>query len=1057
MSRLLRGLAALATLVGLVSGVPYALVRFVGRPWPRPFPPVAVIATAIRSGDISDATVIKALAIIVWIAWARISASLVIEIAARLAGAQAPHIVGLGSAQRWAATLVAAVVLMVGAGPRLASASSGSAASVSARRPVAASVAGTEHIVAIGDAFVSGSSSGGASSSGVADGADPTVHVHVVARHESFWSIAHDALGDGSRWRELLRINEGHEVAPGVMFDGTARRLLPGWTLLVPGSTAATHGLVEVQRGDSLSSIAAQQLGDADEWPEIWDANRGHEFDGRTFDNPNLILTGWELVVPEVMAPSIAGTSADPPVTPPPESSTPTPTPTPTPARASAVPAPQASASPAAWMAPKPIAPRPHPHQMLAPPDPTRHGLSLSSAPLQSTPVVAQPAPTIGNDVPQPVVTPPPTSAPAETDVALSGAPTTFVLQHDDSGSAVLRGLSGIGGLGGAVLVSSGVIGALEARRRRQLRSAGVDAQFAEPSQAAANTETVLRRLDDGERMMRLDIALRSAATSVTSLASGVGVLGVIAGRDGQLDLLLTGAATPAVEPWTAVTPHRWRLAATVDVVEIADTARRSGQPCPALAHLGSVVTDSADVADLFVDLEAIGLLVVDAPDGAADIVRAIATGLAVSPLAEIAHLVSCGLPETHLGHPLAQEATSLDAALDLAANAIGSTASMTSASVSTFMLRSRHHGGEAWEPAVIVAVGTAPDDDVDRDVRSLTAPAGRGLAIVVDRPISGADWRIEHRDHRWLLHPLGLEFVPVGLSPGDVRGVSNLLEAANAPLTTSDSPQSEAGSAASTDSPSLDWSLLVRVLGGVEVVDRELVPVDFERSKALELVVWLSQHRDRATRAGARTALWESDVRDATFANVVSDARRALARRVTPAEGDEWLGRTLTEQLPLHRLVVTDADILRDRLAVARRQTAVEAIETLRPALALVRDLPFSGNSYLWPETEGISSQLILLVTSAATVLANHYLAFGDTEGVFWATGQGLKVLPGHEELIALRMRAHGRHGDLAGVRQEWEMYERVLLADAWCDNEPSSKLVALRRELLSPNLAVV
>ena len=44
--------------------------------------------------------------------------------------------------------------------------------------------------------------------------------------------------------------------------------------------------------------------------------------------------------------------------------------------------------------------------------------------------------------------------------------------------------------------------------------------------------------------------------------------------------------------------------------------------------------------------------------------------------------------------------------------------------------------------------------------------------------------------------------------------------------------------------------------------------------------------HRDRSTRAGARTALWELDVRDATFANVVSEARRAMARLVEPPAG---------------------------------------------------------------------------------------------------------------------------------------------------------------------------
>ena len=74
-----------------------------------------------------------------------------------------------------------------------------------------------------------------------------------------------------------------------------------------------------------------------------------------------------------------------------------------------------------------------------------------------------------------------------------------------------------------------------------------------------------------------------------------------------------------------------------------------------------------------------------------------------------------------------------------------------------------------------------------------------------------------------------------------------------------------------------------------------------------------------------------------------------------------------------------------------------------------------------------------------------------GDVDGVFWATGHGLKVLPGHEELIALRMRAHARAGDLSGVRHEWESYERVLDADPWSDGEPAPKLVLLRRQLLS------
>ena len=96
-----------------------------------------------------------------------------------------------------------------------------------------------------------------------------------------------------------------------------------------------------------------------------------------------------------------------------------------------------------------------------------------------------------------------------------------------------------------------------------------------------------------------------------------------------------------------------------------------------------------------------------------------------------------------------------------------------------------------------------------------------------------------------------------------------------------------------------------------------------------------------------------------------------------------------------------------------------------------------------------------MLLATSAAADLAAHYLAVGEIEGVFWATGQGLKVLAGHEELIALRMRAHACRGDLAGVRGEWDSYERAVHADTWAAAEPSPKLIDLRRELLAPSLA--
>jgi hypothetical protein len=91
------------------------------------------------------------------------------------------------------------------------------------------------------------------------------------------------------------------------------------------------------------------------------------------------------------------------------------------------------------------------------------------------------------------------------------------------------------------------------------------------------------------------------------------------------------------------------------------------------------------------------------------------------------------------------------------------------------------------------------------------------------------------------------------------------------------------------------------------------------------------------------------------------------------------------------------------------------------------------------------------LLAVGACSELGRRALAVGNSELLFEATEQGLRVLPGHEELIGLRMRAHAQTGDLANIRQEWATYERTILADPWSDGEPSPKLQVLRAELLA------
>ncbi|MCY1141553.1 BTAD domain-containing putative transcriptional regulator [Actinoplanes sp. Pm04-4] len=102
---------------------------------------------------------------------------------------------------------------------------------------------------------------------------------------------------------------------------------------------------VVVRKGDTLSSIAEQCLGDADLWPKIFALNRGTYFDdvGGRLTDPDRIYPGWILQLP---------TSTDIPDRQPPRPGVGTPQPGPPPADSAPETAPPTSASPDATATP---------------------------------------------------------------------------------------------------------------------------------------------------------------------------------------------------------------------------------------------------------------------------------------------------------------------------------------------------------------------------------------------------------------------------------------------------------------------------------------------------------------------------------------------------------------------------------------------------------------------------------------------------------------------------------------------------------------------------------
>lgn len=292
-----------------------------------------------------------------------------------------------------------------------------------------------------------------------------------------------------------------------------------------------------------------------------------------------------------------------------------------------------------------------------------------------------------------------------------------------------------------------------------------------------------------------------------------------------------------------------------------------------------------------------------------------------------------------------------------------------------------------------------------------------------------------------WRLLPVDVPILPVGTGDDDIRRVRDLL---GEPVSSIEVVQPKV----TVSETQNEWVFMASVLGPPQVVDARFERVDFERGKAEELVIWLAFHPQQRKRSLARTALWLVPVQDATFSNITAAARRSLNAVVPPPKDQAWVGITMSDDLPLAEGFVTDIELLRAVVERARLRPEDDGIGRLRDALQLVRGVPFAASSYTWSDGIGMSGDAASLVVRASSMMAEMCQEIGDIGGVYWATAKGLLALPGHEELVAIRLRAHAEHGDRAAMRVEWESYRRAL-ASEWGEAEPSEKMMDLWRRL--------
>lgn len=317
---LLRAVAAAASLLALLVGLPWLLVATVGNPLGS-LPSFDAVARAVETGDIGSDVLVRAIAALAWVVWLQFAVAFVGEVVATARRRPAPRLRVLGAAESVVARLVATVLLAwstVGVRPAAA-----------APLDAAIGVAGRAGVVA---PALPAPSAAPAVAAPVSDEPAAVTVTYEVKPRDCLWTIAERELGDPLRWREIAALNEGREQPDGSVLR-SADLIRPGWVLTLPAHTpgpaagptpaasserVASTGAapnVEVHRGDSLWAIAERELGDGARWGELYEINHDvPQADGRALVDPSVIEVGWQLRLPGVAVPSVAAATDSPDV-----------------------------------------------------------------------------------------------------------------------------------------------------------------------------------------------------------------------------------------------------------------------------------------------------------------------------------------------------------------------------------------------------------------------------------------------------------------------------------------------------------------------------------------------------------------------------------------------------------------------------------------------------------------------------------------------------------------------------------------------------------------------
>ena len=968
--------AVLAAIVAL----PLALVRGVGWPLPTVVPGGTQIGLALRSADIPDMVIIKALACVVWLAWADLILAFAWELfvnhphLARGHAPQSPVVVN-----RWMAglaTYVIAGLLTVAsvAGPAnatpLPSTPSAPRLAPETAPPLLAPLSPRE---TVHDTQPRVAQPGAG---------DPT---WTTQRGDTLWNIAEVTTGDPNRFGEILALNTDQLTRPRDLRPGMVLRLPPAAQVpdnrarppVAPGPVM-TH---VVQPGESEWSIARDERPGkpadvvAPLWADIVATNASSVAD------PNLVYPGETLLVPQAPTPTA---SAPPPVAPP-----------------AAAPVPKAPAPDVASATP--LVPSPPPASAPGAPVPAPP-LDASASATASAPVTAAPDPAR--------TTPPATSlaarnAPASTD--------------NDLGSVV--------GAGG-ILLGAGVSAELLRRRRRGMARRRYGERPAPiPPHLDQVARSVLGSPIDDARWLAAELRLVCAAVPEASRC-GFGVTVVQYNPQQSIEIALV---TPIPDPPAGWEAHAgglvWALSDPHDEADL--TAALDLPPAlPALVTVGDPAEDKT-----LLNIEQAGLIGIDGdPHMMAGLVRSLVWELATTPLCEHVDLIGLGVGvagAATLEHwSTVADPDELVAELAVAARQTAALIPNGQNPVSV-----RCGGREAVVPTVaLVAAERATSHVLDA-----VAP---GVVVIIVGAVPDGALEVRVADGQVVVPALGLICPARQLSAEAAAAMGEVLEcSAVAPIsisTATSPPQNASTTVPRPVGPSTDetaehtdsadpWAWLppeprvwLSVLGPVGARGAELT------HQQIAALTYLALHPDPApTTAQMKDAVWGGVAptpkrwRDFLYA-----LRRAVGPDAIVSVGADGFG--------LGPDVGTDITLVQALLDRADSHPK-ERWACLERAIQQLSGVPFTIPSsaaryWRWIDAEYLDARLYARLADAADDLGRHHLTKGDPAKAKAVAELGLKALPIDSALTELLMDAYAALGSPVAAERVFDAHERAL-----------------------------